>query len=286
LSAMRLARVMFEGRARVALVEDDQLRLLETDSLASALSLVASSQTLPGDSQIPLGSVELLAPIERGSKFFCIGLNYYSHMAEANLPRPDHPIVFSKFPSVLIGPTDDILLPNTSEMVDWEVELGIVIGSRLREADVEQAAEAIVGFTVVNDVSARDYQIQESQWIPGKNVESSTPVGPWIVTIDEVGGPNPDLALTTKVDGEIRQEGRTSDQIFTPAQVVSYISEWIGLEPGDVIAHGTCAGVGHCMSPPMYLGDDQVLETTVEGVGTMTNRCVAGRVIATAPALT
>ncbi|HUA05532.1 MAG TPA: fumarylacetoacetate hydrolase family protein [Solirubrobacteraceae bacterium] len=282
---MRLARVMFEGRATPALIEGDHLRLLETESLAAALSLVASGQTLPGDSEIPIGSAELLAPIERDAKFFCIGLNYYSHMAEANLPKPGHPIVFSKFPSVLIGPEDDILLPNTSEMIDWEVEMGIVIGRHVREADVDQAADAIVGFTVVNDVSARDYQIQESQWIPGKNVESSTPVGPWIVTVDEVGGPNPDLALTTRVDGVLRQEGRTSDQIFTPAEVVSYISEWIGLEPGDVIAHGTCAGVGHCMSPRVYLGDDQVLETTVEGVGTLTNRCVGGRVVASAPAL-
>lgn len=282
---MRLAKVKFEGRARPALVEDDQLRLLETESVASALSLVASGQDLPLGSQIPLDSAELLAPIERGSKFFCIGLNYYSHMEEANLPKPQHPIVFTKFPSVLVGPTDEILLPNTSRMVDWETELGVVIGRRLREADVEQAAEAIGGYTVVNDVSARDYQIHESQWIPGKNVESSTPVGPWIVTVDELG-PNPDLALTTTVGGVVRQDGRTTDQIFTPAEVVAYISEWITLEPGDIIATGTCAGVGHCMSPAVYLEDDQVLESRIERVGTLTNRCVSGRVVATAPALT
>lgn len=282
---MRLAKVKFEGRARPALVEDDQLRLVETESVASALSLIASGQDLPLGSQIPIGSAELLAPIDRESKFFCIGLNYYSHMAEANLSKPQHPIVFTKFPSVLVGPTDDILLPNTSKMVDWETELGVVIGRRLREADVEQAAEAIGGYTVVNDVSARDYQLHESQWIPGKNVESSTPVGPWIVTVDELG-PNPDLGLTTRVGGVVRQDGRTTDQIFTPAEVVAYISEWITLEPGDIIATGTCAGVGHCMSPAVYLGDDEVLESTIEGVGTLTNRCVLGRVIATAPALT
>jgi acylpyruvate hydrolase len=226
----------------------------------------------------------LLAPIDLESKFFCIGLNYYSHMEEANLPKPQHPIVFAKFPSVLIGPTDDVLLPNTTKMIDWETELSVVIGRRLREADVEQAADAIGGFTVANDVSGRDYQLHESQWIPGKNFESSTPVGPWIVTVDELG-PNPDLALTTRVDGVVRQDGRTTDQIFTPAEVVAYISEFITLEPGDIIATGTCAGVGHCMSPPVYLGDDQVLESAIEGVGTLTNRCVGGRVIATAPAL-
>jgi acylpyruvate hydrolase len=282
---MRLANVKFEGRARPALVEDDQLRLLETDSVASALSLIASGQDLPPGSQIPIGSAELLAPIGRESNFFCIGLNYYSHMEEANLPKPQHPIVFSKFPSVLVGPTDDVLLPNTSKMIDWETELAVVIGRRVREADAEQAADAIGGFTVANDVSARDYQLHESQWIPGKNVGSSTPVGPWIVTVDELG-PNPDLALTTRVDGVVRQDGRTTDQIFTPAEVVAYISEFITLQPGDIIATGTCAGVGHCMSPPTYLEDDQVLESTIERIGTLTNRCVSGRVIATAPALT
>jgi acylpyruvate hydrolase len=281
---MRLAKVKFEGRARPALVEDDQVRLLETETVASALALIASGEDLPLGSQIPIGSAELLAPIERESKFFCIGLNYYSHMAEANLPKPKHPIVFSKFPSVLIGPTDDVLLPNTSKMIDWETELCVVIGRRLREADVEQAAEAIAGFTVANDVSARDYQIQESQWIPGKNVTSSSPVGPWIVTVDELG-PNPDLALTTRVDGVVRQDGRTTDMIFTPAECIAYISEWITLEPGDIIATGTCAGVGHCLSPAVYLGDDQVLESEIERIGTLTNRCVAGRVNAAEPAL-
>lgn len=282
---MRLAKVKFEGRATPALVEDDQLRLLETESIASALSLIASGEDLPLGSQVPIGSAELLAPVDPESKFFCIGLNYYSHMEEANLPKPAHPIVFTKFPSVLVGPTDDILLPNTTKMVDWETELSVVVGRQLREADVEQAADAIGGFTVANDVSGRDYQLHESQWIPGKNFGSSTPVGPWIVTVDELG-PNPDLALRTRVDGVVRQDGRTTDQIFTPAEVVAYISEFITLEPGDIIATGTCAGVGHCMSPPVYLGDDQVLESTIERVGTLTNRCVSGRVVATAPALT
>ena len=281
---MRLAKVKYEGRARPVLVEEQGYRLLETESLVSALSLLASRRDLPVGSQIGLDSAELLVPVEAEVKCFCIGLNYYSHMAEANLPEPKHPIVFSKYPSVLIGPTDDILLPNTSKMVDWEAELGVVIGRSVREADPEQAAQAIGGFTILNDVSARDYQLHESQWIPGKNFEASTPVGPWIVTVDELG-PNPNLALSTRVDGEVLQDGRTTDQIFTPAQIVSYISEWITLEPGDIIATGTCAGVGHCMTPARYLGADQVLETTIERIGTLTNRCVSRRVLASAPAL-
>ena len=279
---MRFAKVMFEGQARPALVDGDEFSLLAVDSLSAALAASLSGGELPVSSRIPSGAAEMLAPIDHGAKFFCIGLNYYSHMAEANLPKPQHPIVFSKYPSVLVGPADDVLLPNTSDMVDWEAEMGVVIGRPLREANTKQAAAAIAGFTVVNDVSMRDYQLHESQWIPGKNFESSTPVGPWIVSVDELG-PNPDLALATRVDGELRQDGRTTDQIFTPAEVLAYISEWITLEPGDIVATGTCSGVGHCMSPATYLGSGQILETTIERIGTLTNRCVGGRVGSGAP---
>lgn len=274
---MKLACVKFEGRARAASVQDDQLLLLEAEDLPSAIALSTSGAELAVSSGVPLASASLLAPVTPNTKLFCIGLNYYSHMAEAGLPKPEYPIVFTKFPSVLIGPDDEILLPNTSDMIDWEVEVGVVIGKSVREADEDQAAAAIGGYTVVNDVSARDWQLHTSQWTPGKNLESSTPVGPWIVTVDELG-PNPDLALTTRVDGELRQDGRTTDQIFTPAQVISYISGFITLEPGDIIATGTCAGVGHCMTPPVYLSSDQVLETSVDRIGTLSNRAVRGRV--------
>jgi acylpyruvate hydrolase len=254
---------------------------LETEDLTSAIALSTSGAELPVSSRVPLVSAKLLAPATANTKFFCVGLNYYSHMAEAGLPKPDYPILFTKFPSVLIGPNDEILLPNTSGMIDWEVEVGVVVGKSVREADEDQAAAAIGGYTVVNDVSARDWQLHTSQWTPGKNLESSTPVGPWIVTVDELG-PNPDLGITTRVDGELRQDGRTTDQIFSPAKLISYISGFITLQPGDIIATGTCAGVGHCMTPPIYLSSDQVLETSVERVGTLSNRAVGGRVGLTA----
>jgi len=280
---MRLAKVTIDGAARAVAIEDDQLHVLE-DDLASALAAVASGQEPRRSSTTaPLDADALLAPVADGAKFLCVGLNYYSHMEEANLPKPDVPIIFTKFPSVLIGPSDEIILPNTSEMVDWEVEVGVVIGRRVREADEEEAAAAIAGYTVVNDVSVRDYQLHTSQWTPGKNLQSSTPVGPWIVTVDELG-PNPDLGISTRVDGVVRQDGRTTDAIFTPAQIIAYVSGFITLEPGDIIATGTCEGVGHLMSPPVYLHDDQVLETTIERVGTLTNRCVGGRVPVTSAA--
>lgn len=274
---MRLANVMVDGTGRAAIVEDDHLTLLD-DDLASAIESVALDQEPRRSSTtVPLESAELLAPVAEGAKFLCVGLNYYSHMAEAKLPKPDVPIIFTKFPSVLIGPNDEIILPNTSTMIDWEVEVGVVIGRRVREVDETQAAAAIAGYTVVNDVSARDFQLHTSQWTPGKNLESSTPVGPWVVSVDELG-PNPDLGISTHVDGVVRQDGRTTDTIFTPAQIIAYVSGFITLEPGDIIATGTCEGVGHLMDPPTYLQAGQVLETTIEHIGTLTNRCVGGRV--------
>jgi len=274
---VKLANVMVDGTERAAIVEDDDLNLLDED-LASALESVASGREMRRSSTtVPLDLSELLAPVAEGAKFLCVGLNYYSHMAEAKLPRPDVPIIFTKFPSVLIGPSDEIILPNTSKMIDWEVEVGVVIGRRVREVDEAHAAAAIAGYTVVNDVSARDFQLHTSQWTPGKNVESSTPVGPWVVTVDELGT-NPDLGISTRVDGVLRQNGRTTDAIFTPAEIIAYVSGFITLGPGDIIATGTCGGVGHLMDPPVYLQADQVLETTIEHIGTLSNRCVGGRV--------
>jgi acylpyruvate hydrolase len=274
---VKLANVMVDGTQRAAIVEDDDLNLLDED-LASALESIASGREIRRSATtVPLASAELLAPVAEGAKFLCVGLNYYSHMAEAKLPQPNVPIIFTKFPSVLIGPSDEIILPNTSKMIDWEVEVGVVIGRRVREVDEAQAAAAIAGYTVVNDVSARDFQLHTSQWTPGKNVESSTPVGPWVVTVDELGT-NPDLGISTRVDGVLRQNGRTTDAIFTPAQIIAYVSGFITLGPGDIIATGTCEGVGHLMDPPVYLRADQVLETTIEHIGTLSNRCVAGRV--------
>ena len=274
---MKLANVLVDGTERAAIVEDDDLNLLDED-LASALESIASGREVRRSSTaVPLDSAELLAPMAEGAKFLCVGLNYYSHMAEAKLPKPNVPIIFTKFPSVLIGPSDEIILPNTSKMIDWEVEVGVVIGRRVREVDEAQAASAIAGYTVVNDVSARDFQLHTSQWTPGKNVESSTPVGPWVVTVDELGA-DPDLGISTRVDGVLRQNGRTTDAIFTPAQIIAYVSGFITLGPGDIIATGTCEGVGHLMDPPVYLQADQVLETTIEHIGTLSNRCVGGRV--------
>ncbi|MGH9072367.1 MAG: fumarylacetoacetate hydrolase family protein [Acidimicrobiales bacterium] len=207
-------------------------------------------------------------------KVFCVGLNYRLHIAELGLRAPEYPTLFAKFASSLIGAYDDIVLPTVSTSVDWEAELGVVIGSPARRVSLDQAGAAIAGYTVVNDISMRDWQWRTSEWLQGKAFEASTPVGPWLVTPDEVGN-GADLELRCEVDGEVRQRFRTSDMVFSPAEVVSYISQFTTLVPGDLISTGTPGGVGMSRDPKVFLEPGQVVRTSVEGLGECRNHCVA-----------
>ena len=186
---------------------------------------------------------------------------------------PTHPTLFAKFREALIGARDDIVLPASSDQVDWEAELALVIGTRVRHASPEAAAAAIAGFTVANDVSMRDWQYRSLEFLQGKTWEHATPVGPWLVTPDEVGGTEPDLEIRCEVDGVVRQASRTSQLVFSSVDLVAYVSEFVTLEPGDLILTGTPAGVGHGMHPPVYLQPDQVVRTVIEHVGELENRC-------------
>ena len=182
--------------------------------------------------------------------------------------------MFAKFASSLIGADDDLVLASVSNAVDWEVELGVVIGSRVWRATPEEALAAIAGFTVVNDVSMRDWQNRTSQYLQGKTFDASTPVGPYLVTGDEISD-GADLEVRCEVDGVVMQSGRTSDMLFGPAVVVSYISQFAALVPGDLISTGTPSGVGAGRKPPVFLAPGQVMTTSVEGIGSCLNRCVA-----------
>ena len=208
-------------------------------------------------------------------KILCQGLNYRNHILEMGNTLPEHPTLFAKYREALIGAHDDIVLPPDSDSVDWEAELALVIGTRVRRATHDQAADAIAGFTVANDVSMRDWQYRTLEWLQGKTWEHATPVGPWLVTPDEVGGPNPDLAIGCDVDGVVRQASRTSELVFSPTDLVAYVSEFITLEPGDLLLTGTPAGVGHGMHPPTYLHPGEVLHTAIQRLGELRNRCVA-----------
>jgi len=210
--------------------------------------------------------------IPRPEKIVCVGLNYRSHILEMGRELPDYPTLFAKYASSLVGATDDIVLPRVSDRVDWEVELAVIIGAPARHVAEADAPSAIAGYSVLNDVSVRDFQNRTLQWLQGKTFESSTPLGPELVTVDDLSNPD-NLELTCEVAGERMQHGFTSDLVFGPAALVSYLSDIFTLMPGDVIATGTPDGVGHARTPPRYLRDGEVVVTRIEGVGECRNRC-------------
>jgi len=212
--------------------------------------------------------------IPRPEKIICVGLNYRNHILEMGRELPDHPTLFAKYASSLVGAFDDIVLPRVSTMVDWEAELAVIIGAPARHVSVDDAPRAIAGYSVLNDVSVRDYQNRTLQWLQGKTFESSTPLGPELVTLDELDDPNR-LEMTCEVEGEQMQQAATSDLVFSPTTLISYMSDIFTLMPGDVIATGTPGGVGHARTPPRYLQDGEVVVTRIDGVGECRNRCRA-----------
>ena len=224
----------------------------------------------------PLHQVDELdyAPlVPAPEKIICVGLNYRDHIAETGSETPEYPTVFAKFAPALVGAHDDIVLPAVSDKVDWEAELVVVVGAPVRHATPEQAAAAIAGYTVLNDVSVRDYQRRTTQFLQGKTFESSTPVGPTLVTPDEL--PAGGWEISTTLDGEVVQRSSTAELIFTPVDLIGYLSTIVTLNPGDVIATGTPGGVGHARRPPRYLTDGAVLVTAIAGIGECRNTCRA-----------
>ena len=226
----------------------------------------------------PLDDLRIGPPIARPHQILCVGLNYRDHAAETGQEVPDEPILFTKSPNTLVGPFDDVRMPRGSTKMDWEVELGIVIGRRARYlADVEEAREAIAGFVLVNDVSERAFQLERSgQWLKGKSAETFNPAGPWLVTPDEIDDVT-DLAMWLDVNGVRRQKGSTSTMVFDPYVVVHYVSQFLVLEPGDLINTGTPPGVGMGFDPPIWLQPGDVMELGIEGLGQQRQTIVGPR---------
>jgi 2-keto-4-pentenoate hydratase/2-oxohepta-3-ene-1,7-dioic acid hydratase in catechol pathway len=216
-----------------------------------------------------------MPPFDPG-KVICIGLNYVDHSAETGLALPVAPLLFAKLGSSVIGHGDPIVLPPGSTQVDYEAELGVVIGQPARHVPVDAALDVVAGYTCVNDVSARDFQFADGQWFRGKSQDTFCPLGPVLVPAADVPDPQA-LEIECRVNGELRQRASTADMIFGVAELVSYISHGITLEPGDLIATGTQAGVGMSMEPPRYLADGDVVEVSIVGVGVLRNPVVAGR---------
>jgi acylpyruvate hydrolase len=274
---MRFATIRIGAGTTAARFDGDTLTPLDAPDVGALLAADGGPDAVPaapGFAPVLVAEADFAPLVPNPSKVICVGLNYRTHIMETGRELPEYPTLFAKFPETLMGPNDDLAIPAVSEKVDWEAELGVIIGRPVyRASGPAEAAEAIAGYTVCNDVSMRDWQRRTLQWLAGKMFARSTPVGPYLVTPDEVGDAQ-DLEIGCSVDGEVMQQARTSDLLFKPADIVAYISQAITLRPGDLLLTGTTGGVGDARKPPVYLYPGQVLRTWIEGVGECVNRCV------------
>jgi 2,4-didehydro-3-deoxy-L-rhamnonate hydrolase len=276
---MKLVRYGSAGKEKPGLIDANgalrDLSSVVNDIDAQVLGSEGRARLAAIDPQsLPLVSGEQRygAPVAHVSKFICVGLNYSEHAAETNAPTPEQPILFMKATSAIMGPNDDVIIPQGSVKTDWEVELGVVIGETARSVDVENALAHVAGYVVVNDLSEREFQLEHGgQWVKGKSCDTFGPIGPWLVTTDEVPDPQ-QLGLRLEVNGHRYQNGNTRTMIFTVAQLVSYISRYMTLLPGDVISTGTPSGVGLGQKPPVYLHAGDVIELGIDGLGTQRQR--------------
>ncbi len=233
--------------------------------------------SLPLVEGAPQRDLRLGPCVGRVGKFICIGLNYSDHAAEANMPTPPEPILFMKATSAICGPDDDIVIPRGSEKTDWEVELGVVIGDEARYVGETEALDHVAGYCVINDVSERAFQLERGgQWVKGKSADTFGPIGPWLVTTDEAPDPQ-NLSMWLEVDGRRHQQGSTRTMIFGVAQLVSHVSQFMSLQPGDVISTGTPPGVGMGRSPQVFLQPGQTIRLGIDGLGEQTQKTVACR---------
>lgn len=276
---MKLATIRDGGSTRAVRVDGDVLTDLGSSDLGEFLARPdwrEQAEAAQGDTY-RLEDVTFAPIVPNPSKVVCVGLNYKSHIEEMGRPLPEYPTLFSKFADTLVGATDDISRPAETEAFDWEAELTVVIGADARRVTGADAEAAIAGFTVMNDITCRDWQFRTREWMQGKNWDSSTPVGPIMVTPDELpGGVRPDLVIRCEVDGEEMQASRTSDLLFDPVDLVEYVSTMVRLRPGDLIATGTPGGVGNAREPKVFLHDGQSVVCEVEGIGKVSNTVVDG----------
>ena len=275
---MKLLRYGSVGNERPAIVDaNGDLRDVSgvvTDIVADDLVATLEKLRHVDTSTLPkVDSDQRIAPPLRGiGKIVCVGLNYIDHAREAGQAPPKEPILFLKATSSISGPNDDVVLPPDAQKGDWEVELGVVIGKAARYVSNERAMDHVAGFCLINDLSERAYQLERGgQWDKGKGCDTFGPIGPWLVTTDEV--PNfQSLALECKVNGRVMQSGNTSNMIFDVPFLVHYISQFMSLQPGDVISTGTPHGVGMGMKPPQWLREGDVMELAIDGLGTQRQR--------------
>jgi len=283
---MRFVTFEFGGKARPGLLTTNDLVVdLSAVGFSSILELIeagaagrakaeAFAAGAASENTRPLKSVNLLAPIPRPRKLICVGLNYRDHAAETGSQIPDVPTIFNKFATAVIGPGDDIVLPKVSKSPDYEAEFAFVIGTGGRHIAAAEWQKHIFGYTMINDVSARDYQRATTQWLMGKTFDTFAPMGPWIVTADEVADPH-SLDIQLEIDGEILQNSNTRELIFKIPDLIAFLSSVFTLEPGDIVSTGTPAGVGVARKPPRFLRPGEEVTVRIPGIGELVNPVVA-----------
>jgi acylpyruvate hydrolase len=273
---MRFASVEHEGTPLAVALEDDVAIPLRgvTELGPDTPSSVLGNPPLDRAAAVPVGELRFRPVVPRPGKVICVGLNYLAHVEETRRDLPEYPVLFTKFASTLTGPYDQIGCPPESRAIDYEGELLVVIGQRARRVPQDQALGVVAGYAIANDVSMRDFQYKSHQWLQGKAWDASTPVGPELVTAEEVPDPS-SLLLRTIVNGDMVQEATTALLIFDVAKLVSVISEFATLEPGDLILTGTPGGVGFRREPQLLLGDGDVVTVEIEGLGRIENQFVA-----------
>jgi 2-keto-4-pentenoate hydratase/2-oxohepta-3-ene-1,7-dioic acid hydratase in catechol pathway len=283
---MRLVTFEAGGQARPGIIsQNDTVIDLSQIGFAGMLEFIQSGREgrvqaqnyayeAPANAIYPLHSVKLLAPIPRPPKLICVGLNYRDHAAETGAHIPSVPTIFSKFSTAVIGPGDKIVLPKVSKSPDYEAEFAFVIGRGGRRIAAANWTDHVFGYTIMNDVSARDYQRATTQWLMGKTFDTFAPMGPWIVTADEIADPH-DLDIQLEINGETLQESNTREMIFKVPDLITFLSSVFTLEPGDVVATGTPAGVGFVRKPPRYLHPGEEVVIRIAGIGELRNPVVA-----------
>ena len=279
---MRIARIGSAGHEKPAVVTANEYILVDSliddwsrASLEGGAMAKVSAADLSGLPRVAKGSTRIGAPINRPTKVICVGLNYLAHIKESNAETPAEPVIFMKAPDSVVGPNDDIVIPPKSLATDYEVELALVIGKRALYLNSPADSKAhILGYTISQDVSERHWQLERSgQWVKGKSFPTFNPIGPEIVTGDEINASN--LRLWCSVNGVMKQDSNTDDLLFGIDHIVWYISQFMELFPGDIINSGTPFGVGLGFKPPVYLAIGDTVKTGIEGIGEITNKCVA-----------
>jgi 2-keto-4-pentenoate hydratase/2-oxohepta-3-ene-1,7-dioic acid hydratase in catechol pathway len=282
---MRFVTFELGGEARPGLVRADRITDLTGCGFRSLLDLIKAGEEgarradefasrAPDISRHLLAKSKLLAPVPRPPKLICVGLNYLDHARETGAEIPKVPTIFNKFATSVIGPGDNIVLPKVSKAPDFEAEFAFVIGRGGRHIDAGDWKNHVFGYTIVNDVSARDYQRATSQWLMGKTFDTFAPIGPWIVTSDEIEDPH-ELDIQLEIDGEMLQDSNTRELIFKIPDLIAFLSSVFTLEPGDIVSTGTPAGVGFARKPPRYLHAGENVTIRIAGIGELTNPVVA-----------